>query len=94
MKFSKVDTKKIGDKLGVDWTKYDLDQLTMGINVELEHGTKAGKWNVTNDDPESTIKIALAHLTEIANYYTLLDKMEKDSKLGALKEQIEDILHG
>jgi hypothetical protein len=88
MSFSKDDTKKIGDALKIDWNKYDIDELSRGINVELEHGTK-GDWNITQDDPTLTIKIALAHLDEIPNYYTLLDKMEKEGKSqSAVSEQV------
>jgi hypothetical protein len=32
--------------------------------------------NVTNDDLEATAKIAWAHLKEIPDYYTRLNKME------------------
>ena len=49
----------------------------MGINVELEHGTVDPATNVTDDDPVVTAKIALAHLNELPNYYTLLEEMEK-----------------
>ncbi|WP_406606900.1 DUF5661 family protein, partial [Candidatus Infernicultor aquiphilus] len=36
--------------------------------------------NVTNDDPLTTGKIALAHLTEFPDYYTRLAKMEKEAE--------------
>lgn len=48
-----------------------LEQLQMGMNVELEHV------DITNGDPILTAKIALAHLKEIPDYYTRLAKMEK-----------------
>lgn len=52
----------------------------MGLDVELEHGKKDSHTNVTNDDPLTTGKIALAHLNEFPDYYTRLDKLEEDAK--------------
>ena len=78
--FTSDEAKVIGDTLGVDWSKFDVEQFTMGLNVELEHGTAELKTNVTDNNPISTGKIALAHLNEFPDYYTRLDKMEEDAK--------------
>ena len=78
--FTAEEAKKIGDELGIDWIKFDVGQFRMGMDVELEHGTRSLKTNVTNDDPLTTGKIALAHLNEFPDYYTRLDKMEKESE--------------
>jgi len=40
----------------------------------------ANDTNVTNDDPIMTGKIALAHLNEFADYYTRLEKMEREAE--------------
>jgi len=76
--FTKEETKKIGDKLGIDWNEFSLDELTAGMDVELEHGTTDSQTNVTNDDPEMTFKIALAHAKECKTYYKRLAQMEKE----------------
>ncbi len=78
--FSPEDAKKIGDQIGVDWTQYDLQEFTKGLAVELEHGSHDPQTNVTNDDPIMTGKIAFAHLKEIRDYYTRLDKMESEAE--------------
>ncbi|MDD2753410.1 MAG: hypothetical protein PHT44_02285 [Candidatus Portnoybacteria bacterium] len=72
--------KQIGEQLGVDWFKFDIEQFRTGMDVELEHGTENAATNVTNDDPLMTGKIALAHLNEFADYYTRLERMEKEAK--------------
>ncbi|MCL5410845.1 MAG: hypothetical protein M1324_03250 [Patescibacteria group bacterium] len=77
--FSSQEAKKVGDQIGVDWSKFDVEQFRMGLDVELEHGLVDPQTNVTNDDPIMTGKIALAHLNEIADYYTRLNKMEKEA---------------
>ena len=69
--------KEIGDKLKVNWSKINLAQFKKGMEVEFEHGKKNKKTNVTNDNLLKTGKIALAHLLEMADYYTKLKKMEK-----------------
>jgi hypothetical protein len=78
-RFSVDKAKQIGDKLGVDWKKFTVEQFQMGLEVELEHGTTDPKTNVTNDDPLLTGKIVLAHLNEFPDYYTRLAKMEQEA---------------
>lgn len=77
---SSEEAKKVGEELGVDWGKYDLEQFRRGLEVELEHGTVDPATNITNDDLPMTGKIALAHLNEIKDYYTYLDKMEMEAE--------------
>lgn len=77
--FTSEEAKKIGEQLGIDWSKFDVEQFRMGMDVELEHGLVDLHTNVTNDDPLMTGKIALAHLNEFSDYYTRLDKMEKEA---------------
>ena len=79
-RFTTEEAKQIGVKLGIDWSKFDVEQYRMGLDVELEHGTVDPHTNVTNDDPIMTGKIALAHLNEFPDYYTRLDKMEKEAE--------------
>lgn len=78
--FTAVEAKEIGEQLGIDWSKFDVEQFRMGLDVELEHGLVDPHTNVTNDDPEMTGKIALAHLNELSDYYTRLNKMEKEAE--------------
>jgi hypothetical protein len=77
--FTADEAKKIGEELDIDWSKFDVEQFRMGMDVELEHGTRDPHTNVTNDDPLTTGKIALAHLNEFPDYYTRLDKLEKEA---------------
>lgn len=71
--------REIGDKLGIDWGRIDLEQFRMGLEVELEHGLHDPATDVTGNDPILTGKIALAHLNEFADYYTRLKKMEQEA---------------
>jgi len=78
--FTAEEAKKIGEQLGIDWSKFDVEQFRSGMDVELEHGLTDAHTNVTNDDPLTTGKIALAHLNEFPDYYTRLDKMEEEGE--------------
>ncbi|MFC1972312.1 DUF5661 family protein [Chloroflexota bacterium] len=78
--FTSEEAKKIGESLGIDWSEFNVEQYRMGLDVELEHGLIDPHTNVTNDDPIMTGKIALAHLNEFPDYYTRLDKMEKEAE--------------
>ncbi|HNW94659.1 MAG TPA: hypothetical protein PKL60_00580 [Anaerolineaceae bacterium] len=77
--FTQEEAKALAEQLGVDWTHFNVEQFTMGLNVELEHGTRNQLTNVTSDDPLMTAKIALAHLTEFPDYYTRLDRLETEA---------------
>lgn len=79
-RFTAAEAEQIGKALGVDWSRFDVEQYRMGLDVELEHGLVDPHTNVTNDDPIMTGKIALAHLNEFPDYYTRLDKMEKEAE--------------
>ena len=78
--FSTEEAKEIGEKLGIDWSRFDVEQYRIGLDVELEHGKIDPHTNVTGDDPILTGKIALAHLNEIADYYTRLIEMEEEAE--------------
>ncbi|MBN2202893.1 MAG: hypothetical protein JW700_01795 [Candidatus Aenigmarchaeota archaeon] len=79
-KFTAEEAKLIGEQLGVDWTKFDVEQFRMGMDVELEHGKVDPNTNVSDDDPLTTGKITLAHLNEFPDYYTRLYKMEHEAE--------------
>lgn len=51
---------------------FDPKQVMLGMGVEMEH----------TDDPKIALEITLDHLKELPDYYTRLDKMEKDAKVG------------
>ncbi len=78
--FTAEEAKKVGEELGIDWSKFDVEQFRRGMDVELEHGLVDPHTNVTDDDPLVTGKIALAHLNEFSDYYTRLDKMEEEAE--------------
>jgi hypothetical protein len=78
--FTVDEARRIGDRLGINWADFDIAEFRRGLEVELEHGAHDPATNVTNDDPLLTGKIAWAHLKELRDYYTRLDRMEADAE--------------
>ena len=85
---SLITAKEVGDTIGVNWDEVDLGEFCQGIKEEMEHGTlytdspvaKAGATKVHDDSFESAGRIALAHLHEMPQYYTLLEEMEDEGE--------------
>jgi hypothetical protein len=61
--------------------KIPLEEFQIGLEVELEHGTRYDDANVTNNHPVLTGKIVLAHLKETMDYYRRLDIAEIEGDL-------------
>ena len=80
--FTLEQARAAGLRIGVDWdtSPFSLEQFRMGMDVELEHGTRDPATNVTDDDVIITAKIARAHLKEFPDYYTRLAKMEAEAE--------------
>ncbi len=79
--FTREEALAVATELGIDFTalKCNLKQFRMGLDVELEHGLRSPKTNVTGDDWNITGKIALAHLNEFPDYYTRLAVLEREA---------------
>ena len=80
--FTAEQARATGEQIGIDWasSRFDVEQLRMGMDVELEHGTQDPDTNVTDDDVVVTAKIARAHLNEFPDYYSRLAMMEADAE--------------
>jgi hypothetical protein len=80
--FTLEEARQYGEQVGIDWSSaaFDVAQFRAGMNVELEHGRVNPRTDVTHDDPVTTARIALAHLTEFPDYYIRLDRMETEAE--------------
>ena len=74
------EARRVGDQIGVNWDRFELEQLRKGMDVEYEHGSHDPQTDVTGDDPILTGKIALAHMKEFPDYYERLEHMEKEAE--------------
>ena len=74
------EAQRVGDEIGVDWGRFDVEQFRSGMDVEFEHGSRDPQTDVTGDDPIVTGKIALAHMKEFPDYYQRLELMERQAE--------------
>jgi hypothetical protein len=77
---TREEAQRVGDAIGVDWERFDLEQFRAGMDVEYEHGSHDPQTDVTGDDPIVTGKIALAHMKEFPDYYVRLARMEEEAE--------------
>jgi hypothetical protein len=78
--FTADEAKTIGESIGIDWNEVSLDEFRVGLSVELEHGSHDPETDVIGDNEELAGKIAWAHLKELPDYYTRLEKMEQEGE--------------
>jgi hypothetical protein len=74
------EAKRVGDEIGVDWDRFELEQFRIEMDVEYENGAHDPQTDVTGDDPILTGKIALAHMKECPDFYERLERMEKEAE--------------
>ena len=65
----------------------------VGLEIELEHGTRFNDANVTNNHPVLTGMIVIAHLKETMDYYERLDvaEIEGDLLKAVLSKDLDKI---
>ena len=70
-----------------------LEDFRVGLEVELEHGTRFTDANITNNHPILTGKIVIAHLKETMDYYKRIDvaEIEGDLLKAILSGNVEKI---
>jgi hypothetical protein len=83
--------EKIAKKTNIDISKFDMKELVMGMEVELEHGSQNIKTDITNDEPIETFKIVMAHMNEMPDYYTKLKKMEKKQNISEYAKRMKEL---
>jgi hypothetical protein len=82
--FSETQARAVAMAIGLDLeaSEFDVEAFRRGMEVELEHGRRDADTNVTDDDPETTGRIAWAHLKELTDYYERLEAMERQAQVG------------
>ena len=56
--FSLSDAVYAANEIGIMFNQFNIKDLLVGMNIELEHGTRNPMTNITNDDLILTAKIA------------------------------------
>jgi hypothetical protein len=88
VKISEKDVVEAAEEAGINLAKIPMSEILAGIEVEYEHGTQGGRdTNITDNEIGLTLKIAIAHLREIPDYYTRLAQMEREGKEAVKKNE-------
>ncbi len=75
--FTKKSAAEFARKFKVDLSVVPLEEFHTGLNIEREHtGIISKATNITMNNPDNVVKIALAHLIEDPRYYYFLAKQE------------------
>jgi hypothetical protein len=95
MLFTTELVRDVAARIGLDFEKaaFTIDDLVRGMEVEMEHGSRDPRTNVTGDDPVITAKIAWAHLLELPDYYDRLEKMEAaaEARIEPFERQVDHL---
>lgn len=75
--FTVAEAKQIGEKLGIDWSAFDVNQFHLGMNTEFAAGTYNPLTHFASDDPILIGKVVRGHLNKRADYYTHWVEREK-----------------
>jgi hypothetical protein len=78
---TREEAARILAEVNTEKMRIDVEQFRLGLDVELEHGTRFKDANVTNNHPVVTGMIVLAHMKESLDYYMLLDVAEAEGDL-------------
>lgn len=72
------------EALGLDLQQEDFDlfQLWHGMDLEMEHGPRSGRLDLTRIDPLAPAKIAVVHLRLCPDYYERLAEMRDGAALA------------
>jgi hypothetical protein len=81
VKVTTEEARAILQEVNTEGMPIPLVDFVIGLEVELEHGTRFQDANVTNNHPILTGKIVLAHLKETMDYYQRLDVAELEGDL-------------
>ena len=79
--FTLAEAKQIGEKLGIDWSAFDVNQFHLGMNTEFAAGTYNPLTNFASDDPILIGKVVRGHLNKRPDYYTHWAEREKEAEL-------------
>lgn len=79
-----AEAQRVGVAIGLDSSRFDLEQFRAGMDVEYEHGSHdlPNRRDWGRSDPHR--KIALARTNECPDYYERLERIEREAEAERL----------
>ena len=87
-KLTSKDVKVIGDDLGINWNDVALDEFTIGVNVEFEHGSKYPATNITKNNKKMFLNLAISY----GGKWDILSAVKKIVESGVGADKIDEKL--
>jgi hypothetical protein len=75
---SPAEAKRIGESLHIDWDQVDLEQFRQGLMGKHPQEIVDPETGLTYDGVLQTGQIVLAHMEEIPDYFTRLEKLKEE----------------
>jgi len=69
------DSNEIWKEFSTNWNEVSLDKFMSGLNIETEHGITHEKAYISGKDEKLTDETSWAHLQELRDYYSRLNKL-------------------
>jgi hypothetical protein len=75
---SPAEAKRIGESLHIDWDRVELEQFRQGLMGKHPQGTIDPETGLTYEGVLLTGQVVLAHMEEIPDYFTRLEKLKEE----------------
>ena len=76
---SPAEAKRIGESLHIDWDQVDLEQFRQGLMGKQPPKNFDPETGLTFDGVLQTGQVVLAHMEEIPDYFTRLEKLRAEA---------------
>jgi hypothetical protein len=75
---SPAEAKRIGESLHIDWDQVDLEQFRQGLMGKHPREIVDPETGLTYGGVLQTGQVVLAHMEEIPDYFTRLEKLKEE----------------
>ncbi len=79
-RISAEEARRIGESLYLDWEQVDLEQFRQGLMGNRDQETVDPDTGLTFNGVLDTGKVVLAHMQEIPDYFTRLEKLRAEAE--------------
>lgn len=87
--WTKEEVQMAGQHLGINLSKYDYNEVMLGMKIESKHGSQYGNdVNVTGDQAEPTLKLVIGNLRSNNHYYSQMQQLENQQNKQQVMESV------
>ena len=79
-RISLEEARRIGESLYIDWDQVDLEQFHQGLMGDQAQEDTDPETGIPYDGVLQTGKVVLAHMQELPDYFTRLEKLRAEAE--------------